>query len=276
MDRDSQGEILDLAGADISQMVSKGFFNDNHSNGFINTLGRITEVKKILKKEDASTDREKMYWEQMQRPFLYTRGYLFDDSDHPNAKAVAAIMKEFKKQGTPLDVKMSVEGKVTERGHGGLIKQCMIRNVALTLVPANGATGSQIAGNTLKKSILPVVAAEGGHVGYADSLIKSMSTGSIVSNKWTEAPELKLSRNIELVQKALSAGYGSTGSPQTKTGGSALASESLDGKISAVAADRKKKLFKAIVKAMIEKHPDVPVQDVLNASIRAFNHKFNS
>lgn len=73
-DRDSQNEILSLSGADISQMLKRGYFNDNHGTGFANTLGRITEAKKIFSKEDAGDTRQKTYWDKVRRPFLYVKG----------------------------------------------------------------------------------------------------------------------------------------------------------------------------------------------------------
>ena len=184
--RDSQGEILKLSGCDISQMTTKGYLNDNHGTGFLNTLGRITHAKKIFKEEDCEDDRQKMFWKQAGKPYLYVKGYLFDDADHPNAKAVAAIMKEFQKMGTPLDVKYSVEGKVLDRAHydRSVLAQSMVRNVALTLVPANGETAAAVAGRINKS--MDLIKSEGGKAVAAcvERMVKSIAAGAQPQNRW--------------------------------------------------------------------------------------------
>jgi len=214
-DRDSQGEILKLSGADISQMTTKGYFNDNHGTGFLNTLGRITEAKKIFKQDDCETDRQKMFWQQKKRPFLYVKGYLFDDADHPNAKAVGAIMKEFQKMGTPLDVKYSVEGKVLDRASydRSVLAQSMVRNVALTLVPANGETAAAVAGR-INKSMDMIKSERGGAVAACvERMVKSIAAGVQPQNRWDipteeERAEALLKKIVELtnLMKAKTAG----------------------------------------------------------------------
>ena len=44
--RDTQGEILSIEGADISDLKR---LNDNHGGGFFNSIGRVTLAKKIFK-----------------------------------------------------------------------------------------------------------------------------------------------------------------------------------------------------------------------------------
>ena len=51
--RDTQSEILDIKGADISELLAgRGVVNDNHSNKLPDVLGRITSAKKIFGIED--------------------------------------------------------------------------------------------------------------------------------------------------------------------------------------------------------------------------------
>jgi len=142
--RDSQGETLSVEGADISDLISgEGRWNDNHGKGFFNSLGRVTEAKKILKAEDAETDREKYYWDKVKSPYIYAKGYLYnDDDDHMNAKAAAAILKNIHKTDAPLKIKASVEGGVMSRGvkDASYLARTKIHSVALTFTPANTAT----------------------------------------------------------------------------------------------------------------------------------------
>jgi hypothetical protein len=268
--RDSQGEILKLAGVDISQMVEKGVFNDNHGTGFINTLGKITEAKKIFSEADCANARQLSFYKKIEAPFLYVKGHLLDDEDHPNAKAVSAIMKGFRKMGTPMDVKFSVEGKVVDRAPGGVIAQSMVRNVALTLIPANGETAASIAGSTIAKC-MDEVRSTGGDVAYADRLIKSI--GVVPTNhRWEVSSEDHAMRLIDSfnqirdIIKMLSPGNGSSGPVGTRVGQSALVSESVAGKLQ---ADKKAKI-KKFAKATLEKNPGMALEKAVEIAFDKF------
>lgn len=141
--RDTQGEMLSVEGADISELLAgKGRLNDNHGKGFFNSIGRVTYAKKVFKSEDAEDDRQKYYWEKVKAPFIYVKGFLYDDDDHPNARAAAAIIRNIHKSDIPLKIKASVEGGVVSRGlkDPSLLAQTKIHSVALTFTPANQAT----------------------------------------------------------------------------------------------------------------------------------------
>jgi len=141
--RDTQGEMLSVEGADISDLqAGKGRLNDNHGKGFFNSIGTVTDAKKIFKKEDCENDRHSYYWDKVKAPFIYVRGYLFDDEDHPNARAAAAILRNIHKNDSPLQLKASVEGGVLARGisDNTLLAKTKIHSVALTFTPANKNT----------------------------------------------------------------------------------------------------------------------------------------
>jgi hypothetical protein len=141
--KDTQGEMLSVEGADISDLIAgKGRLNDNHGKGFFNAIGRVTDAKKILKEQDCTDPRHKYYWEKVKAPFIYVKGYLYDDEDHPNARAAAAILRNIHKSDIPLKIKASVEGGIVSRGIAdpSLLAQTKIHSVALTFTPANNAT----------------------------------------------------------------------------------------------------------------------------------------
>lgn len=141
--RDTQGEMLSVEGADISDLIAgKGRWNDNHGKGFFNSIGRITSAKKIFKSEDCEDDRQRYYWDKVKAPYIYVKGYLYSDEDHPNAKAAAAILRNIHKADVPLKLKASVEGGVVSRGLAdpSLLARTKIHSVALTFTPANNAT----------------------------------------------------------------------------------------------------------------------------------------
>ena len=141
--RDTQGEMLSVEGADISELeAGKGRLNDNHGKGFFNSIGRITGAKKIFKREDCENERQEYYWDKVKAPYIYVKGYLYDDEDHPNARAAAAILRNIHKSDVPLQLKASVEGGVVARGisDSSLLARTKIHSVALTFTPANNAT----------------------------------------------------------------------------------------------------------------------------------------
>lgn len=141
--RDTQGETLSIEGADISELISgRGRINDNHGKGFFNCIGKVTAAKKIFKREDCEDSRQLYYWEKIKSPYLYVKAQLFDDEDHPNARAAAAILRNIHKSDCPLKIKASVEGGVVARGikDPTLLAKTKVHSVALTFVPANHAT----------------------------------------------------------------------------------------------------------------------------------------
>lgn len=141
--KDTQGETLSVEGADISDLeAGKGRWNDNHGKGFFNSLGTITEAKKIFKAEDCENERHTYYWEKIKAPYIYGKGFLFNDEDHPNAKAAAAIMRNIHREDSPLKIKASVEGGVLSRGikDPTRLARTKIHSCAITFTPANTAT----------------------------------------------------------------------------------------------------------------------------------------
>jgi hypothetical protein len=141
--KDTQGETLSVEGANIDDLAQgKGRFNDNHGKGFFNSLGAVTEAKKIFKSEDCENERHTYYWEKIKAPFVYAKGYLYSDDDHPNARAAAAILRNIHREDTPLKMKASVEGGVLARGikDPTRLARTKIHSVALTFTPANNAT----------------------------------------------------------------------------------------------------------------------------------------
>ena len=141
--RDTQGEMLSVEGADITDLINgKGRLNDNHGKGAFNSIGRVTSAKKIFKAEDCDNARHTYYWDKVKAPFIYVAGQLYDDEDHPNAKAAAAILRHIHKADCPLQLKASVEGGVISRGIAdpSLLARTKIHSIALTFTPANNAT----------------------------------------------------------------------------------------------------------------------------------------
>ena len=227
---DSQGERLSLEGCDISALeAGLGRCNDNHQRNFMGQVGFITNAKKIFKVEDCDSDSQKFFWNQVKTPYLFVEGELYDDVDHPNAKAAAAIMKHLGKGDSPLAVKMSVEGAVLARKDGGILDRTKVHSVALTFTPANKQTLALPIDN-LTKSDAPAPDWEALRksvtvVNDIPSFIEVSVEQRIVNlaNKVVEIVE-----KVTNMKKALSAGYGGGGDPSGLTGGAVLAMPSID------------------------------------------------
>jgi len=227
---DSQGERLSIEGADISALeAGLGRINDNHGKQFSHSIGRVISAKKIFKEEDCEDDRQKMYWDKVKCPYIYTKAELYDDVDHPNAKAAAAIMKHLHKANAPISVKMSVEGAVLARKDGGQLDRTKVHSVALTFTPANKQTlampitmeksdDANIDWEVLSKSV-PIIA-------NAPTFIET----DAFTQKLVEATKkvVTVVRKVSELKKALSAGYGAAGAASGLVGGGVLAMPSVD------------------------------------------------
>jgi hypothetical protein len=264
--RDTQGEMLSVEGADISDLQNgNGRLNDNHGKGFFNSIGRITSAKKIFKAEDCADDRQKYYWEKVKAPFVYCRGYLYDDQDHPNARAAAAILRNAHNSDAPLKIKASVEGGVISRGvkDESLLARTKIHSVALTFTPANTATlvepislnkaeYDREADLELIKSVIHLAQT---NVPSFRHITRHASAGKILNNLeqiqkmadqlgiseaelplptkeeiLNRAVEIKIAENTKKINeltKALTAGYGGAAAPTSRVGGAVIQSEYL-------------------------------------------------
>ena len=240
--RDTQSEILDIQGADISDLLAgRGIVNDNHSNKLPDVVGRITEAKKIFGPEDCENDRHRYYWNKVKSPYIYVAGTLYDDEDHRSAKAAAAILKHQFRTDSPLKLKCSVEGGILERGKKDprVLARTKIRGLALTFTPANSNTlveGLDLAKSAPTAEEIDLIKSYAPHaVVDVPALIDLSQRTSIakirenVEKIHETVSALKKNSNLpESLDKALTAGYGGAEAPNLRTGGSVLQTESLD------------------------------------------------
>ena len=140
---DSSGERINIDGCDISEMeaavgVANYEHRDDKSPGASanDIVGRIVYAKKILKASDAEDDRQKEFWNKIKVPFIYGIVRLFDGSGHPNAMALAAMVRDMVDNDEKILVRFSIEG-VTLKRDGQILARCIARDVALTIKPCN-------------------------------------------------------------------------------------------------------------------------------------------
>ena len=148
MDVDSQGEILDIDGADISPLIEGcGFANSDHVPGFDKLVGHVMDANKVMKMEDARTPFQVKEWQRLQKPFIAAKIHLWDGHGHKEADAIGAIYKHYQSIGQPSPIKVSVEGKVIEKGQGNqrnVLKRTCIKGIAITIQPANKKTSTEV------------------------------------------------------------------------------------------------------------------------------------
>jgi hypothetical protein len=145
-------------------------------------------------------------------------GYLFDKVD--NAKAVIQIMESLKPEDKSR-IQMSIEGKIVERDSVDptTINRARVEKVALTLDPVNPSTYAEFA----KSLTAPGASEESGSDGYL------------------RIPKTQFDEMMEKIEKTLSIGHSGADAPATRTGGGALARESLDGGVKDTKKRKKKK-----------------------------------
>ncbi len=140
---DSSGEILSVSGADITDFEEgKGIINYEHADvdkpgaSPNDIIGKILSAKKITKESDCKDDRQKMYWKQLELPFIYGIVRLYDAAGHPGAIAAAAQIRDHVANGEQILCRWSIEGSTLKK-EGQRLVHTVARRVALTLRPCN-------------------------------------------------------------------------------------------------------------------------------------------
>jgi diguanylate cyclase (GGDEF)-like protein len=230
---DSSGEVLDVQGADVSD-VDAGtlLLNYEHQpgeDGADTVVGKVVYAKKIYSRSDCDTDRQRMYWDQIQLPYIYGICRLYDGAGHDNARGLAAMIRDHVANGEMIAVRFSVEGSTLERV-GNRLKQSVIRRVALTLKPCNRTANSGLLEDPnapdgfdktpVKERIKDLLDIEDAE--------KNESKHPLYDRLGGAAPIMCNPVVEDGLNKAITAG-GMDAAPSSLTGGAALQREHIDG-----------------------------------------------
>jgi hypothetical protein len=145
---DTAGERMDIDGIDISSLPQTGTINTEHeAKTTTQTIGKILEAKKILKKDDCDNKHHEYFWDKANKmPYLYIKAVLFDNFGHQGAKDAVATLK-FDKALDTTDTKpvsgFSIEGSKIDK-KGNIITKSLARKVSWTITPANKACIAEI------------------------------------------------------------------------------------------------------------------------------------
>lgn len=221
---DSSGEVLEIEGCDISELEEgRGVLNYEHRGedapgaSAIDIVGRITFAKKVFKEKDCDNERQRKYWRQIEMPFVYIVGKLFDGVGHSGAQALAAIIRDYKASGEQILVRYSIEGSTLEKKGNRLIR-CVARRIALTLKPCNRTCGSDVLEDPNAPDGLKIKPAEKDPLDFEGADKAEGSFTGVLGSFELECDPVMDGQDLE---KALSAGVPS-GAPSTLTGGAAL------------------------------------------------------
>lgn len=137
---DSENDVFRQKGMSI-EYLKGAIVNSEHEKSFTKTIGKIIEVKKIYSEEDCKTDQERgMLTKNNKMPFLYGVVELFDDTQHLEAKSVAAIVEFHKSaEAGPLPLFFSIECEPVSVNSNKVYELSVAKRVALCRLPANKA-----------------------------------------------------------------------------------------------------------------------------------------
>jgi hypothetical protein len=217
-------------------------------------VGKVTFARKIMKKDDAKSERELYFWNKAKKPFVYIKAELFDGLGHSGAEDVAAMLKyknKDKGEDSRLVVGFSIEGGKIEK-KGMLVTKSIARDVAITIKPCNKICDAEVIEGKVSDDFLyknqnfdcEIIHNE---LSISSTSVRSILLDSIKKSEWKpskedkeQIKELKITPKAkELIEeyntdnnmrKALIAGMVS-GSPDSRTGMAALAPEHLEGKL---------------------------------------------
>jgi len=247
---DSSGEVLDVTGCDISDFEEgRGTINWEHrgdeaSGASANDIvGRILFAKKIFSAEDCTDDRQLRYYQELKLPMIYIIYRLFDGSNHPGAIALAAIIRDCKKNGEKNLIGLSIEGTTLKKDKSSnRLLESVARRVAATQKPCNKSALSNVISDPQDTDVQKKEHQHPLFTQLTDSVAGSLS------------PEVE----SETIKKALEAGSYNT-APGNLTGGSALQVEdrSLRNRVKAAVRDWDKKTpFKKFLKHRLPEASD--------------------
>lgn len=131
---DQQGERILQDGLDFHHFMTKGYFNDNHSNKTSDILGypeRVQFFEKGSQLPDGTKATANLHWAE---------GRLLPD--YEPSKRIWTLGQSLAKAGGGRSLGFSVEGKIKRRTGRGqkIIAKAEVKNVAITNCPVNADT----------------------------------------------------------------------------------------------------------------------------------------
>lgn len=195
---DNAGETILIDGMDLTKcrILSDEHADEEGNLPMFRIIGGITLTKAIHSENECADDYQRRCWRSAGVPFIYMEGEMADDTDHPDAKSAAALVKFCAgKPDIPLKIGLSVEGGTLERG--GEDKKILMKTVgtgfALTVKPCQPKCVLFLKNDLAKSDKTTVPPAR-----YYEALKKSQSKTSLIENK-----QLMLLFHMDRLNKSL-------------------------------------------------------------------------
>jgi hypothetical protein len=188
--------------------------DEHDEDSFFRKVGGITFSKKIYSEKDCENPKQLRCWNHVKVPFLYAEGELADDTDHPNAKSTAALLRFSQRPDIRMNIGFSVDGGIIDRRDadgnitedketGKILARTLATAAAITVKPCNPKCAIFLE-NDLTKSDLtappPSV--------YYKALKKHEKMSSVVATNEKALIEFKLLGHAERLKKSLSDYFG--------------------------------------------------------------------
>jgi hypothetical protein len=231
---DTSGELIDIAGMDITSLNEDGVLNTEHQNPYDKKffemtkeeqanwaviIGRCIFAKKIFKEEDCESDRERVFWQDLQVPFIYGGFELFDNEGHSGAKDACSIIRHYHYRGLPVVIRFSVEGSTLDR-QGNYLRRALARRCAATIKPCNRSAISSLVAEAQKEHSSELSKSELSYSLEGFSQNTEVEYFPLISDNSVELLETLVSD----IKKTLTLGSYNA-APGTLTGGAALSKE---------------------------------------------------
>ena len=143
---DTSGEIVSIAGLDISSLDKDGVFNWEHkSDQPSQVVGKILKARKIFSDADCEDEYQEYFWNKCKVPFLYVMGELTDDYTD-SAREVAGKFRydaDKKAQNERSMMNFSVEGSKISK-EGITVTRSIARKITITILPCNKAAVAEM------------------------------------------------------------------------------------------------------------------------------------
>lgn len=195
-DKDSEGEILDPTGFDLSRFLEIGYLNYNH-------LSKSDPSKVIGEPTAANITRN---------GDLYFEGFLYNG--HSTAESVYQMAETLERNGSKRKIGLSIEGRALERNptNPKHITKALLTGLAITMTPVNGATYMEIVKGTQKQDFTE----------YEEDMLQKAEDSKYIFEFSCDSKKYGITKTFsveEIIEKDM-----------TTSNTAALTPESLDGK----------------------------------------------
>src|ERR1700677_1930376 len=134
---DTSGEIVSIAGLDISSLDKDGVFNWEHkADQPSQVVGKILKARKIFSDADCEDDHQLHFWNKCKTPYLYVMGELLDDYSDSAREVAGKFRYDADHSNERNMMNFSIEGSKISK-EGITVSRSIARKVTITILPCN-------------------------------------------------------------------------------------------------------------------------------------------